>query len=258
MENVEAAARDLAPQIVHRLLDEKGSLLELNEWITGELPKTLEQRQKLSLPELERVMEWKLAMGKFRPSLRKLIKSNKEDEVEEITSKGLAEFVEFAKDKSLDTVAVDDYVKAVRSSMKTLCQLRGVGPATASLLLSLLKFTLSPPFFSDEGYLYFVEAETIKYTMKEYVNYVEVVFGMAKKSGVSMDVLHLGGWALKMYEIEKENKLAGLKYEPMKSTKEAREEVRPISDEEEQGEKSTVKTKSNDTNDSTPRKKQRR
>jgi len=82
--------------------------------------------------------------GTFRPSLRSLVASNTAQQIETTSQEAFALLPQnYAADlsKSLD----------VTPSISKLSTLRGIGPATASLLLN----TYSPseiPFFSDEMY----------------------------------------------------------------------------------------------------------
>ena len=94
--------------------------------------------------------------GKFRPSLKGLVQQNSEEFVEATTSEG------FSAESWLD-------------SLNTLVKLKGIGPATAALLLS----TNNPeehPFFSDELFRWAFWSDApgsrwdrkIKYSLKEY------------------------------------------------------------------------------------------
>lgn len=95
--------------------------------------------------------------GKFRPSLKKLASENDDKDVREV---------------SRTAFATEDVDKA----SKVLCALRGVGPATASLLLSVHK-PANTPFFSDELFRWCLWQDkpscgwdrSIKYNTKEYV-----------------------------------------------------------------------------------------
>lgn len=112
--------------------------------------------------------------GTFRPSLKKLVQSNSEEFIRETTASAFS---------SQDTVD---------ARLNTLIKLKGIGPATASLLLS----TLDPegiPFFSDELFLWaFWEDKTgsrwdrkIKYTAKEYRELVAKVGELRNRLDVS-------------------------------------------------------------------------
>lgn len=104
---------------------------------------------------------WSSKHGTFRPNLAKLIASNSVEEVREITVDG---FTIYSKDNA-------HYGKAIIA----LSKLKGVGPATASLILSSYD-PVKIPFFSDElfRYLHWSEGKVkgwdrrINYTLKEY------------------------------------------------------------------------------------------
>lgn len=229
------AAKSLYPKITTQLSrvsakkykNDEWTLEELDNWRNSTLPATLKSRYdnkklKLSKDELVLIMDWKLAKGKFRPTLPKLIKSNDEESVETITSAGFSifmEFVELAKDDWLNTTLLA-YQEVVKASLKKLCELRGVGPATGSLLMSLLNAStsLAPPFFSDEAFMYFIQepfhpGSAVKYNVKEYIDeYVGTLYNIrASNPSVSMDELEKGGWSLKMYDLHRITLLADCK-----------------------------------------------
>ncbi|KAJ4319599.1 hypothetical protein N0V94_003832 [Neodidymelliopsis sp. IMI 364377] len=98
--------------------------------------------------------------GTYRPALLGLVKSNPADLIKSTTKEAFA---------SLSTT--DDVMKA----LKILTKLRGIGPATASLLLSVYQPD-EVPFFSDELFRWTHWEEkgktgwgrTIKYNVTEY------------------------------------------------------------------------------------------
>lgn len=109
----------------------------------------------------------------------KLVRDNPKQNVEAITASA---FKDYADGK--------DALKAV----KTLSQLRGIGPATASLLLSVLDPD-DVPFFSDEVFRWTHWDEpasakgggwdrVIRYTVKEYKEVVERVGEVRERLGV--------------------------------------------------------------------------
>lgn len=143
----------------------KNDLVDLDEYVWTRLPQRLRERGKavtstsastsskaaanahasggwLQLDELKEVMRWKLARGKFRPTLPRLIASNSDAAVKDVTSRGLACLG--AEDNDADGT------RALKA-MTTLCELKGVGPATASLILSLANEHQG--FMSDESWL---------------------------------------------------------------------------------------------------------
>lgn len=232
-ESIHKAAEELYPLVTQELSDQSpkefGSdawtLARTDEWRRKELPSTLKSRfqsQNLHLTkaELALLMDWKLAKGKFRPTLPKLIQSNDPDNVVQVTKAGLGMFMEDAQEwKSWSSILVAEYQQSVKSSLKKICELRGVGPATGSLILSLLsECTLfAAPFFSDEAFMYFVQEplkpeSPIKYNVKEYVDeYVGVLFNILNEDDSSMAQLENGGWALKIYYENRITKLSTVK-----------------------------------------------
>lgn len=185
-------------------------LEKLDEWKNTTLPDLLRDRREkgkcyLTSPELCRVMDWKLTKGKFRPALRGFIRQNDAKTVEQVTNAGFNMFLDEVEGMKKD----DKYFQLVKSSMKELEKLKGVGPATSSLLLSLLhKITdMSPPFFSDESFIYYVvdarrPDSKIKYNTKEYIEeYLPIVARISDNSGVSMVKLEKIGYSLKMINL---------------------------------------------------------
>ena len=99
--------------------------------------------------------------GTYRPNLSKLVASNTVTEIQSVTKDAFSAWDTSSKDPS--------------KSVTALTKLRGIGPATASLLLSCYDSS-NIPFFSDELYRY-INWERAKnkgwdrkigYTMKEY------------------------------------------------------------------------------------------
>ena len=106
--------------------------------------------------------------GTYRPNLAKLVASNSVKDVRETTKNAFEIF-------EANTV---DYGKSIAA----LSKLKGIGPATASLLLSCYD-PIKVPFFSDElyRYIYWEKAKSkgwdrkINYTIKEYRDFFERV-----------------------------------------------------------------------------------
>ncbi|KAI9708060.1 MAG: hypothetical protein M1820_004264 [Bogoriella megaspora] len=187
------------------------SLQALEEARWNTIPETLSQRKKtgkayLELDEVVQLVEWKLKHGTFRPTLLSLIKSNPPSTIHSTT-----------------TLAFQTPTE-VSSALTHLTSLRGIGPATASLLLSCYNPT-SVPFFSDELYrwLHYEDDDDdddgggekgkgkgkgkgwerkMKYTVKEYESLYErareVVGRIGKVEGreVGMGELEKGAWVL--------------------------------------------------------------
>lgn len=106
----------------------------------------------LEKDDVVRLVKWKLKHGKFRPNLLKLASSNSSSSI---------------RSTSLTAFGMNTTI----ASMKTLALLSGIGPATASLLLSVH----DPErvlFFSDEAYRWLCcggKESPIKYNWKEYM-----------------------------------------------------------------------------------------
>lgn len=114
--------------------------------------------------------------GTFRPKLLALVQSNDTETVLETTT------------KAFELYSSSD--ESPLPALKVLTQLRGIGPATASLLLSVL-VPKDVPFFSDELFRWSCWDEagaggwkrSIKYTAKEYAMVVESVGVLRKRLG---------------------------------------------------------------------------
>ncbi|KAF1940860.1 hypothetical protein EJ02DRAFT_512828 [Clathrospora elynae] len=132
--------------------------------------------EHLTKDEVVKLVEWKLKHGTFRPQLLALVQSNTSDLIERTTREALR-LVEKPNTSPL-------------SALKVLVQLKGIGPATASLLLSVAR-PGEVPFFSDELYRWCTWDEKggggwkrgIKYSVKEYAVLVEGVKGGRKRLG---------------------------------------------------------------------------
>jgi len=110
----------------------------------------------MELQDVQKLVDWKLRHGTFRPTLPKLVASNTNDSIQQITADAFALYETFPSDTS--------------AVIKKLSELKGIGPATASLLLAVY----DPDhviFFSDEAYRWLCcngESTKVKYTTKEF------------------------------------------------------------------------------------------
>lgn len=87
------------------------------------------KKPSLEKSELVTLVDWKLKHGTYRPNLAKLIASNTPSDVQEVTSSA---FTSYEEKNNLTPGAGRSY----RTAMRELVKLKGVGPATASLVLS--------------------------------------------------------------------------------------------------------------------------
>lgn len=132
--------------------------------------------QYLSKPELQQLVDWKLSHGTFRPTLRALVAQNPPDLVQETTAEA---FALLAKHGAVSNAQSSKWLDTVMQALAVVTRLKGVGPATASLVLAAYD-ARQVPFFSDElaRWLWYERAEEkgkgrgwerkLGYTVKEY------------------------------------------------------------------------------------------
>lgn len=143
------------------------------------IPSTLAARDELSLTkqDVASLVDWKLSHGTFRPTLKKLVDQNSDDDVRSTTTTAFKSFAQDPRDN-------------IKTSLTTLTQLKGIGPATASLLLSVFD-PKDAPFFSDELFRWSMYEEKtgngwdrkIKYNLKEYLELFERTQRVQKRLG---------------------------------------------------------------------------
>ncbi|KAJ3019433.1 hypothetical protein HKX48_002076 [Thoreauomyces humboldtii] len=133
--------------------DKGDHLAALDHWMFGG---ELLNLKELNVNQLAKVMEWKLSRGKFRPTLMALVKRNSDATVKSVSEKAFAR-------------AGKDPVQAV----KDLCELSGVGPATASAILSA--HTPELPFMSDEALSTIYPSGKLPYTNAAYVKLLQTL-----------------------------------------------------------------------------------
>ena len=191
------------------------------------IPQTLSQRKSdaesfLEKSEIVSLVDWKLKHGKYRPNLAKLVASNTVVDVREATKEAFNIFDE-------DSAHYDNAVSRI-------AKLKGVGPATASLVLSCYD-PVRVPFFSDElfRYLHWEDAKSggwdrkIGYTIKEYrelyVRTQELRGRLEKQGGQTVSALDVERMA---YALAKEVQDAPVSYTTKKGRKEQEEDSRAL------------------------------
>jgi len=136
------------------------TLEELDKFRYEEAPGRLSKKaggKAMELKDVQKLVDWKLRHGTFRPTLPKLVASNADDLVKTTTSEAFALYVKSPSD-------INTVIKKLSDPLK------GIGPATASLLLAVH----DPDhviFFSDEAYRWLCaegQKAPIKYTFKEF------------------------------------------------------------------------------------------
>ncbi|ORY62734.1 hypothetical protein BCR35DRAFT_270665 [Leucosporidium creatinivorum] len=158
-------------------------LIELDRWYRTELRELVvermaqdkERRGYLEVAELGRLMEWKLARGKWRPRLVTLALSNTAALVRSVTLNS-------------STLERDE-------ALKHLSTLSGVGPATASAILALFH-PAEFPFMSDEGMAMGRTGFKAEYTIKAWKEYVSSMQEQLKSLGwEKMADLEMAHWS---------------------------------------------------------------
>jgi hypothetical protein len=152
-----------------------------------------------------------------------LVSSNSEDVIRDTTTRAYAVLSKISSTKS------ETLIQGIMEALSILTSLRGIGPASASLLLSV-RFPQSVPFFSDEAYRWLTYTSgdpwtsSIKYNVKEYRNMLEASLALCKRLGVdAMDVERVG-WVL-CHERVKLDQVKGSKRKQQEEEKEAAKEA---------------------------------
>ncbi|RKF83870.1 hypothetical protein GcM3_007044 [Golovinomyces cichoracearum] len=115
------------------------------------------KKRTMEISDVIKLVEWKMHHGTFRPSLRKLVSSNSNDT---LTAATKSAFDYYSKNKNDITGTLEKITKP----------LRGIGPATGSLLLSIHD-PENIVFFSDELYRWLCidgRKVSLRYTIKEF------------------------------------------------------------------------------------------
>ncbi|KAJ5794347.1 hypothetical protein N7457_000946 [Penicillium paradoxum] len=157
------AKTDLDPSEDKHIREETNKYLQLDQWRYETLPKIIAERKDsesrdnekgayLLREELIDIMEWKLKHGVSRPMLMGMIKNNQDTTVINSTSTA------FAALPNADPVLAPNDAFPKTSLDALTGPLRGVGPATASLILSISTVIgdaeRQVPFYSDDVYLW--------------------------------------------------------------------------------------------------------
>ncbi|KAJ5562183.1 hypothetical protein N7461_000944 [Penicillium sp. DV-2018c] len=169
---------DTGPNLENYISEETNRYIQLDKWRYETLPRILAERAEESVSkgegkslhllkeELIGLMEWKLKHGINRPMLKGMIKSNPETTIKKSTTAASALLPSASNLKSSSDSIASEFPKSSLEALTT--PLRGVGPATASLILSVLSIASRSqekqnqnqnhveevPFYSDDVYLW--------------------------------------------------------------------------------------------------------
>jgi hypothetical protein len=167
----------------------KAFLIESDKWFRGELRQNLKEKVEilkkekdeditfLTSEEFVKIFEWKLTRGWFRPMLMDFAKSNAEELVNEKCRDAFLKISNCIQD-------VDDAKQArqnkgkllgcLKEAIDVLSSLKGVGPATASAILSAAFDDV--PFMADEAVMQVLSSKSkLKYTAQEYSEFAEKI-----------------------------------------------------------------------------------
>lgn len=89
-------------------------------------------KEAMTKGDLDTIVSWKFVVGKARPSIRKLVQSNSDHHVDQHTR----EAIRMAKNTKQQQQ--DNEEEEMNEALAELEQLKGIGPATASAVLSLV------------------------------------------------------------------------------------------------------------------------
>ncbi|KAG6018561.1 hypothetical protein E4U40_000161 [Claviceps sp. LM458 group G5] len=162
------------------------TLLELDAYRYGDALGAfrVEDSPEMTLAQVQDLVEWKLRHGKFRPALMTLVKSNDARAAQATISSAIKAYR--ANMPSPMELHQDDHANASQMALDILTKLRGIGPATASLLLSVHD-PLRAIFFSDEAYWWLCcggrKDVAIRYSAKEYRLLCEKAAALARRLG---------------------------------------------------------------------------
>lgn len=136
------------------------TLQELDEFRYIDAPSRFSKKaggKTMELTDVQKLVDWKLRHGTFRPTLPKLVAKNSDEAIKAATTDAFSHYASHSTD--------------IAGTLQKLSEpLKGIGPATASLLLAIH----DPEhiiFFSDEAYRWLVaggEKASPKYSVKEF------------------------------------------------------------------------------------------
>ncbi|BDA44681.1 hypothetical protein COCOBI_06-1590 [Coccomyxa sp. Obi] len=160
---------DAAKDRLQALQDDR--LIELEGWFWEQLPEVIRERSppQLHAEEIVKIVEWKLKRGKWRPKLLDYAKSLKEDDVRRNSEEA---FSKASKITERANTRADLDGEALRDALQSLTRLKGVGPATASAILTAC--CRDVPFMSDEAMAAALTGRKL-YTAARYMEFARAV-----------------------------------------------------------------------------------
>ena len=141
-------------------------LSELDRWYRDELPEVVARRRvpHVTLPELVRLTEWKMARGVWRAPNLVLVRGNAPEAVVETSAAALAA------------------VPHAMAPISALARLKGVGPATASAVAAAAAPGIYP-FFDELVATQVPTLGKVAWTLGYYARYAEALRARAAQLG---------------------------------------------------------------------------
>ena len=141
-------------------------LPDRDRWYRTELPGLIAARRPrhVTLPELVKLVEWKMTRGKFRARNLVLVKRNSAESVKAASVAGLA------------------LVPHPTGPISKIAELEGVGPATASAVVAAAEPGLYP-FFDELVSEQIPGLGPVAFTLGYYARYAEQIRERARKLG---------------------------------------------------------------------------
>jgi hypothetical protein len=141
-------------------------LPERDRWYREELPRAIASRASahVTLPELVRVTEWKMARGEWRARNLVLVRGNEPESVIDTSADALSK------------------IPHPTRPISTLATLAGVGPATASAVVAAAAPELYP-FFDELVAAQLPELGKVAWTLGYYSRYAEALRTRARELG---------------------------------------------------------------------------
>jgi len=121
-----------------------------------------------------------------------MIQKNTDAEVQEHTAKAASLIKDIHRDQSADLI-----ISSVENALKQVCNLKGVGPATGTLVLSVFRPEIVP-FFEDELYfcLHPDHSGKLKYDKAEYRSLLSRALDIVLNRGVEARTLEKTAYVL--------------------------------------------------------------
>lgn len=186
-------------------------------------------------PDLARLVRWKTTHGHSRPFLAGMVAKNSEQDIEEYTAAArsilLAGLTALSasntdntdnKKANIENLNLETFKRTVKSSLSCVTKLHGVGPATASLVLSIFAPGLVP-FFEDELYIWLTNSKAgakstansvaqskgkektaevkLKYDLKEYEFLLDHAWGVMRRTGLDARELEKVAYVLEHLDV---------------------------------------------------------